>query len=1486
MNWKKILSVMIVSVLVIGGLSVLGTSARGQDDEGELIDSIDFTVTLDMESGAATVYDGDADLFMHSVDGLVYQGLPEEWRLGLDTWTVLGSYNNWFINPAHEGHETPQMGEAVDEGWIDSPEEVQWLANDADGDWTVNPFAHGDIRFAMQYLNREEMVEDLMGGFGVPRFGPTSATLEVWAEWFEEPIEEDYDLDGEGDMARVEWIIEQAMLEIQDEVAFGEVSGGMDGWYYEAPDGDEHQIEIKIMGRIEDWREDKASWMASILADMGFDTSVDPVDSATAIPRAFYGVYDNLEYHMYTGGWISTTASYFQTTATNQMYAPWYGFMHTWATGHWNYNEEGMDDPIGPSQRVTDEYGLPDLTDQTVADMNELGMELDMGQVVTEENYWEGTADLMQMGFAESIRVFMVDDQSFYPYNPDQLLAAVPEAINGYDTYFGPRTMRTDDGTLDAILLTGEDRPYMDNWNVEEGSSDVYGEYQRRVARDYPTWVHPQTGRGIQVNMYWGETYYDEARTDPFDRQEDGVSSDFEWDGEELIGNLDVPDEAVDYVPGYVEDLELEWDDEDEMWTSTDVVAEVQEWKSVEWLQTTEEAELTDDPEILGDPDATEDELIVYEPLIEDQAATSSRLEINQFHTWHDGQEFCIRDVFAWYGRMRELGSPYTEPVSSGRVDSSGPWFANVQAMEWDAEEQAVTVYGMYPFPDDDAIGGYYAGSLAAESEFWPETHPLTYYAWDHMHSDTEYAAEEGYNYESGEQEFWIHQLSEEHSNVMVDTLDEMIDAGYIPEPLDEGRMPDHIQEFAMDMDEFEASRDSISAFVDDTSHSYLGFGPFRIDDYDPVGHDMSISRWEDYGFPFDGETAYDVLERAGIPEDEWDDHVKDGMGDYVYENGYWSEQFEIEEIRFDILEIPVSVERGEDIEVSADGHYAFLFPETRREALGEHMEDYRFTVRDEMGGDILVEVGADEIDLTDFDDFSEFSGLIPTDDVDPGEYWVTVEALPLGEDDWSFAVTIADTVAVTAPDLNLEAVDFTIDPEVAGVGEDVTISGTVENIGDADDTAVFYAEDEAGEREMIHEVDVAEGQEEEVEFTYSSDHYGTYMIRMFDGEDQFVSDIGEVTFEGSDVQVGSLTVDPQFGGVPLDVTITVGAQNLGNIDGEVDVEVDGEVIETLTFEPSDTIIFETFEYTFEEIGEYEITVGEHVESVEVVERVYFEGVSLDVPEEVMVGDTETITAEVDSHEEDTTAYIYVDDEMVHEEAITEMGEHEFSTDYTFDVAGEIDVEVRDEEDRTVMSETVNVLESYELTINVEGEGTTDPEPGTHTYAEGEDVEVEAIPDEGHMFVEWTGDHESEEDTITVTMDSDMEITAHFEEEPDPAEFAWIDDLAVDGETDELEIEEGDEVEITAEIENVGDETGEVVLEVNGVEWEYTVEGGETLDIEETHEFEDEGEYDVTLLDQSVTVIVEEEEDVPGFTLALLVLGAVVAVAIYYKKEQ
>jgi len=72
------------------------------------------------------------------------------------------------------------------------------------------------------------------------------------------------------------------------------------------------------------------------------------------------------------------------------------------------------------------------------------------------------------------------------------------------------------------------------------------------------------------------------------------------------------------------------------------------------------------------------------------------------------------------------------------------------------------------------------------------------------------------------------------------------------------------------------------------------------------------------------------------------------------------------------------------------------------------------------------------------------------------------------------------------------------------------------------------------------------------------------------------------------------------------------------------------------------------------------------------------------------------------------------------------------------------------------------------LTISASYGGTTDPAPGTCTYDYGSVVTVTAIPDSDFYFTHWVLDGETVYgNPITVTMDSDHSLEAHFNSPPD-----------------------------------------------------------------------------------------------------------------------
>jgi len=72
----------------------------------------------------------------------------------------------------------------------------------------------------------------------------------------------------------------------------------------------------------------------------------------------------------------------------------------------------------------------------------------------------------------------------------------------------------------------------------------------------------------------------------------------------------------------------------------------------------------------------------------------------------------------------------------------------------------------------------------------------------------------------------------------------------------------------------------------------------------------------------------------------------------------------------------------------------------------------------------------------------------------------------------------------------------------------------------------------------------------------------------------------------------------------------------------------------------------------------------------------------------------------------------------------------------------------------------------YDLTISsTAGGSVTTPGEGTFTYDAGTVVDLVAEPEEGYQFVNWTGSASGTTSTITITMNSDKSLTAHFEVE-------------------------------------------------------------------------------------------------------------------------
>ncbi|MEF8875026.1 MAG: hypothetical protein V5A88_10245, partial [Candidatus Thermoplasmatota archaeon] len=193
--------------------------------------------------------------------------------------------------------------------------------------------------------------------------------------------------------------------------------------------------------------------------------------------------------------------------------------------------------------------------------------------------------------------------------------------------------------------------------------------------------------------------------------------------------------------------------------------------------------------------------------------------------------------------------------------------------------------------------------------------------------------------------------------------------------------------------------------------------------------------------------------------------------------------------------------------------------------------------------------------------------------------------------------------------------------------------------------------------------------------------------------------------------------------------------------------------------------------------------------------------------------------------------------------------------------SGDYDITVTMDSDKILTAHFEKVEEDEcVLTINRDGEGTTQPEPGDHIYEEGEEVTVNAIPEEGWVFDGWTGNIsgvDEKEETLNITMDSDKEITAHFEEAVGEALFE-LEILTYDE-----EVEIGEEISMIFSVENTGsvEDTQEILFRVSGVNMdvvEVTLGPGEhytdnfSMNVTEAR-FGDGGEFEFEVIGEDQT---------------------------------
>jgi len=110
-------------------------------------------------------------------------------------------------------------------------------------------------------------------------------------------------------------------------------------------------------------------------------------------------------------------------------------------------------------------------------------------------------------------------------------------------------------------------------------------------------------------------------------------------------------------------------------------------------------------------------------------------------------------------------------------------------------------------------------------------------------------------------------------------------------------------------------------------------------------------------------------------------------------------------------------------------------------------------------------------------------------------------------------------------------------------------------------------------------------------------------------------------------------------------------------------------------------------------------------------------------------------------------------------------------------------------------------IQSFSITVQIEGEGSVTLNPDKEEYEPGEEIEATAEAEEGWIFSHWEGDLEGNENPETITIDGEKTVTAVFEIQSFSITAQIEGEGSVTLNPDKEEYEPGEEIEATAEAE-------------------------------------------------------------------------------------
>lgn len=429
---------------------------------GGWLDMIIVVEEVNPESAVARLLAGELDIYAYTVnDGNVFETVKASEDLKYVT--SAGNFNELAFNIV--GPEFNDTGK-------------------------LNPFSSERVRHATGMLiDRDYIVDEIIDGLGIAKFTNMNSLFPDYARNVAVVKEME---------ALYAYNPEKAAEIITEEMEAMGATFEDGAWMYNG-----EQVEIILLIRIEDERLEIGDYVANLFEDLGFAAVRDYKSAADAAPIRDGDPHAGL-WHIYTGGWISTSIS------RNDGYD--YGFFDSDL-----YFTDGVY-PYHDTQNPEYDEAMLKLWNSEFSSMEERG---------------ELMATCIRGFMKYASRIMLFDATSFTPMRKEvEVTADLAGAVAGADIW--PYTLRRT-GEVGGAMTVAMPSILTQPWNPVGGSSWVYDQALFVATQNLAIFNDPFTGLGLPQMLTKAEVFIEEGNP---------VGVTLDWVTLEFLPEIVVPDDA------------------------------------------------------------------------------------------------------------------------------------------------------------------------------------------------------------------------------------------------------------------------------------------------------------------------------------------------------------------------------------------------------------------------------------------------------------------------------------------------------------------------------------------------------------------------------------------------------------------------------------------------------------------------------------------------------------------------------------------------------------------------------------------------------------------------------------------------------------------------------------------------------------------------------------------------------------------------------